>query len=85
VGIHDDFLSLGGHSLLSIQIAARIDETFAVRIPLQAVFSGETLDALARQVEAAIFAASSDLDLEAEILQLEGPSGDETANLQAEA
>ena len=85
VGIHDDFLSLGGHSLLSIQIASRIEEAFAVRISLKVVFSGQTLEELAGEVEAALFAASGDADLEDELRQLENLSDDEVASLLAEA
>ncbi len=85
VGIHDDFLSLGGHSLLSIQIASRIEEAFAVRVSLKVIFSGQTLEELAGEVEAALFAASGDADLEDELRQLENLSDDEVASLLAEA
>ncbi|HTQ79686.1 MAG TPA: amino acid adenylation domain-containing protein, partial [Thermoanaerobaculia bacterium] len=84
VGVQDDFLSLGGHSLLSIQIASRIEEAFAVRISLKVIFSGQTLEALAGEVEAALFASSSDGDVEAEIRRLENQSDDEVASLLAE-
>jgi acyl carrier protein len=85
VGIHDDFLSLGGHSLLAIQIASRIEEAFAVRVSLKVIFSGQTLEELAAEVEAALFAASGEADLADELRRLENLSDDEVASLLAEA
>ena len=47
IGIHDDFFELGGHSLLGLQALARIEEGFAVRIPLHALFASPTVAELA--------------------------------------
>ena len=58
VGINDNFFYLGGHSLLVVQLATRIRETFGVDVPLQHIFEAATLAELGlavleRQVEAA--------------------------------
>jgi hypothetical protein len=39
VSIHDDFFSLGGHSLLLARIASRIHDVFGVELPLRALFA----------------------------------------------
>ena len=46
VGVFDDFFALGGHSLLSTRIVARIKEAFAVEVPLHRIFSDPTVAAL---------------------------------------
>ncbi len=43
VGIHDDFLELGGDSLLATQIIARIWERLGTEIPLAAMFERSTV------------------------------------------
>ncbi|MFP5285863.1 MAG: phosphopantetheine-binding protein, partial [Thermoanaerobaculia bacterium] len=58
VGANDNFFNLGGHSLLVVQLATRIRETFGVDVPLQRIFEASTLAELGlaileRQVEAA--------------------------------
>jgi len=48
VGAGDDFFALGGHSLLSTQVMARIREAFGVDVPLHRLFAEPTVAALAR-------------------------------------
>ncbi|AKT37644.1 non-ribosomal peptide synthetase [Chondromyces crocatus] len=43
VGIHDSFFALGGHSLLATQVVARARDTFAVEVPLRAIFESPVL------------------------------------------
>ena len=45
----DDFFALGGHSLLATRLFARLKDTFAVQIPLRAIFEHRTLAALAAE------------------------------------
>jgi acyl-CoA synthetase (AMP-forming)/AMP-acid ligase II/acyl carrier protein len=47
VGVHDDFLALGGDSLIATQAVARIWERFEVEIPFEAFFERATVAELA--------------------------------------
>jgi hypothetical protein len=53
VGRHDRFFDLGGHSLLGMQVLARVRHEFDTEVPLRALFDDPTLAGLARAVEAA--------------------------------
>src|SRR6476661_181488 len=53
VGRHDNFFALGGHSLSSIQMLARVREVFHVEVPLQSLFQNPTVAGLALQLDGA--------------------------------
>ncbi len=48
---HHDFLQIGGHSLLGLQVLVRVREIFAVELPLRALFQAPTLGELATAEE----------------------------------
>jgi acyl transferase domain-containing protein len=50
VGLHDDFFQIGGHSLLGLQVLARVREIFTVELPLRALFEAPTLGELVAMV-----------------------------------
>jgi amino acid adenylation domain-containing protein len=52
VGAHDNFFDLGGHSLLVVQLHARLRETLAPGLSVADLFGIRTLADLARQVDA---------------------------------
>ncbi|WP_243795392.1 type I polyketide synthase [Saccharopolyspora gloriosae] len=52
VGMHDDFFDLGGHSLLGIQLAARLRNEFGLDVPLDSLFEGLTVARLRDRVGA---------------------------------
>jgi len=52
IGLDDNFFEAGGHSLLAIQIIARVRQAFGVEVPVRALFENPRLEAFAAQVEA---------------------------------
>jgi len=51
VGIHDEFLSIGGHSLVAVRLISRIREVFDVEVPLNVLLEGApTVAALAATI-----------------------------------
>jgi acyl carrier protein len=53
VGITDSFFQLGGHSLMVMQVLARIRKEFEVEIPIRSLFEDPTINGLAKEVEEA--------------------------------
>jgi acyl carrier protein len=47
VGIHDNFFSLGGHSLKATQVLAYARDTFGVELPVRSLFESPTVAQLA--------------------------------------
>ena len=43
VGIHDNFFSMGGHSILAIQVMSRVRDAFQVEFPLRRLFESPTV------------------------------------------
>lgn len=50
VGIHDNFIELGGDSLLAVEAAAQISETFSAEIPIEVMFD-QTVAQIARRIQ----------------------------------
>jgi len=48
IGIQDDFFDLGGHSLLAARMVDQIGSAFGKRIPISTLFTGATIEHLAR-------------------------------------
>ena len=47
VGVTDNFLDLGGHSLMAIRVLGKISKTFSVRLPLRTLFDSPTVEQIA--------------------------------------
>jgi acyl-coenzyme A synthetase/AMP-(fatty) acid ligase/aryl carrier-like protein len=59
VGIHDNFFKIGGHSLRAAQMAARMQQSFKVDIPLRQMFESPTIAQLAAVIDQAMQTAGS--------------------------
>ena len=60
VGVHDDFFSLGGHSILAARIVARVEDAFGVPVSLLAFFEQLTVARLTEAGTAARAARSEE-------------------------
>jgi acyl transferase domain-containing protein/acyl carrier protein len=70
IGIHDEFLRLGGNSLLAIRVAAELREAFQVDFPLEALLRSPTVADIALFVEDALLTMIEGMD-EAELSRTE--------------
>jgi tyrocidine synthetase-3 len=50
IGINQDFFEIGGHSLLVVKASSRIQETFALNIPINALFQFTNIANLAEYI-----------------------------------
>jgi len=51
VGKRDDFFASGGHSLLALQVVARVRDVFHLELPLKALFDAPTLETLSAGID----------------------------------
>jgi amino acid adenylation domain-containing protein len=47
ISVHDNFFTLGGHSILAVRLMAQIQKQFGKSLPLSALFDGATVEQLA--------------------------------------
>jgi acyl carrier protein len=50
VGVHDNFFVIGGDSLRGARVMARVNELFAIELPVSTAFRQPTIEQLARRV-----------------------------------
>ena len=62
IGIHDEFLRLGGNSLLAIKVAAELREAFQIEFPLEALLRSSTISEIALFVEEALLTMIENMD-----------------------
>jgi amino acid adenylation domain-containing protein len=83
VGLHDNFFDLGGHSLLIVQLAARIRRDFDVEVSLRTLFETANLEEMAKAVFLQLLNESGD-DPEGLFAQLDGMNEEEMQALIGE-
>jgi amino acid adenylation domain-containing protein len=77
VGVEDNFLDLGGNSLLAIRIIARLQETLQVELPLRTLFELPTISALAAFISEKQERQETDIELEKLLREVDGLSDQE--------
>jgi len=70
IGVHDEFLRLGGNSLLAIRVAAELREAFQIEFPLEALLKSSTVAEIALFVEDTLVTMIEGMD-EAEVSRME--------------
>ncbi len=81
VGIHDDFLALGGHSLAASQVIARVAEAFHVDLPLSTLFDTPTVEGVAAAIAVSLARSPEREARERLLTELEELSDAETDRL----
>src|SRR5262249_28958449 len=75
-GVNDNFFALGGHSLMVVQLATRIRESFGVEIPIQRIFEALTLAELALSITELQIEQADEGDLARMLDEIEAVGGD---------
>ncbi|MBE7150061.1 acyltransferase domain-containing protein [Bacillus mycoides] len=62
IGVHDDFFSLGGHSLLGTKLISRLREIFQIEISMRVLFDAPTISQMALVIEEILLAELEGLE-----------------------
>jgi bacitracin synthase 3 len=52
IGIEDDFFSIGGHSLIAVQLLSTVYKSFQIKISIDDIFLNTTIEKLSKVIEA---------------------------------
>ncbi|MFL6291919.1 MAG: amino acid adenylation domain-containing protein, partial [Thermoanaerobaculia bacterium] len=77
VGVSDTFWELGGHSLLATRVLSRVEELFAIDLPLQTLFASPSLGEFAAMVGQRALVHEGGEELAAALAELNEMSEDE--------
>jgi acyl carrier protein len=84
VGIHDNFLDLGGHSLQATQIISRVIRTLQVELPVQALFDAPTVAEMAVVITQHQAQTATEEDIERMLTEVEALSDESAKKLSAD-
>ncbi len=79
VGIQDNFLELGGDSLLAGQVISRVIHAFRVELPLRSLFESPTVADMAVAITQSQAKAADPGDIERMLAELETLSDNEAS------
>lgn len=69
IGVNDNFLEVGGHSLLAVQMISQLRTDFEVEVSVQTLFDLPTIASLAERIESMTTGELGDLDTMARLLE----------------
>ena len=82
MGVNDNFFEADGHSLLAIQIVARLARDTGVKLPVNAMFESPTIAQIAERIDAArAQSAHDEQELVDALAMVEQLSDEEVARL----
>lgn len=70
IGVQDNFLTLGGTSLMAVQFFTKLRAMYQIELPLKTLFQAPTVKAIATEIEAALLAELEGLSDEDVLSQL---------------
>jgi amino acid adenylation domain-containing protein len=83
VGIQDNFLDLGGHSLFAAQIVSRIRTVFSIELPLSHLFESPTVAAMAGIIQESQAQRMSEAELANMLSEIEATTEEEAQKIIA--
>lgn len=83
IGANTDFFSIGGNSLLMVELRGLISEAFATEISVFDLFQSSNLDTMARKLQSSEVVEDIDWDLETSIQSLSVQNTDATQQVSA--
>jgi len=83
VGVHDNFLDLGGHSLMATQIISRVMDRFRVELPIRSLLEAPTVAEMALVITQNLAEKAGAEDLHSLLAELEALSDGEADRLLA--
>lgn len=84
VGIHDNFLELGGHSLAATQVISRIIDIFRVELPVRSLLEASTIAGMAAIILQNLAKQAGGEELARMLTELESLSDEEAQQLLAQ-
>lgn len=84
VGIHDNFMAMGGYSLQGVKLINRIQETYGIELPLALFFEGATVVKLAESIEQLQVEQADDEDFDRILREMEDLTEEEIQAMLAE-
>ena len=84
IGVHDNFLELGGDSLLAGQVISRVISEFRVDLPLRSLFRAPTVAEMALAITQRRAKAADQADIDRMLAELEALSNEEAQSLLAD-
>ena len=84
VGIHDNFLELGGNSLLASQVSSRVIKAFKVDLPLRLLFESPTVAEMAEAISHHQVLKADQQAIERMLAELEDLSDEQAKQLLAD-